>query len=148
MALSVVFYITSHQLNKMTRTSNGLTATSSYIKGLVVRGVCFHPSPSTLEHFNRAAQSKSPVKITNFDTGKKRKDDQVNIIIRKKTKLEETEETLPFQCTDIMPTTKNTTIGSLKDLKAGQLLTLTAMATNLSAIKEVTKRPTNEKLHV
>ena len=101
MALSVVFYIMSHQLNKMTRTSNGLTATSSYTKGLVVRGVCFHPSPSTLEHCNRAAQSKSPVKITNFDTGKKRKDDQVDIIIRKKTKLEETEETLPFQRTSV-----------------------------------------------
>ena len=89
------------------------------------------------------------MKITNFDTGKKRKDDQVDIIIRKKKKkLEETEETLPFQRADITPTTKTTTIGSLKDLKAGQLLTFTAMANNLSPIKEITKRATNEKLHV
>ena len=80
-----------------------------------MRGVCFDLSPSTLEHFAKVAESKSPVKLSN-----KRKGDGVDIIIRKKTKLEDLKE-MPFDHLDVTPTTTTTTIGSLKDLKAGQL---------------------------
>lgn len=45
-------------------------------------------------------------------------------------------------------TTTTTTVGSLKDLKAGQLLTLTAMANNLGSIKELNKRATGEKVNI
>ncbi|KAJ7391599.1 hypothetical protein OS493_017296 [Desmophyllum pertusum] len=95
----------------------------------LVRGVCFDPSPSTWEHFNKVAESKSPVKMTNFETIKKRKGSELDIIIRKKTKLEEIKDD-PFDRSDVVATTTTTTIGSLKDLKAGQLLTVTAMANN------------------
>ena len=45
-------------------------------------------------------------------------------------------------------TTTTTTAGSLKDLKAGQLLTLTAMASNLGTIKEVNKRTAGDEITV
>lgn len=112
-----------------------------------MRGVCFDPSPSTLEHFARVAESKSPVKLSNFQTSNKRKGDGVDIIIRKKTKLEDLKD-VPFDRLDVTSTTTTTTVGSLKDLKAGQLLTLTAMANNLGSIKELNKRATGEKVNI
>ena len=104
-----------------------------------MRGVCFDPSPSTEEHFAKVAESKSPVKLSNFQTSNKRKGDGVDIITRKKTKLKDLKE-VPFDCLDVTQTTTTTTIGSLKDHKAGQLLTFTAMANNLGSIKEVNKK--------
>ena len=50
--------------------------------------VLTHPL-STLEHFAGVAESKSPVKLINFQTSNKREGDGVDIIIRKKTKLED-----------------------------------------------------------
>lgn len=112
----------------------------------LVRGVCFDPSPSTLEHFARVAESKSPVKLSNFQTSNKRKGDGVDIIIRKKTKLEDLKDVhVPFDRLDVTSTTTTTTVGSLK---AGQLLTLTAMANNLGSIKELNKRATGEKVNI
>lgn len=61
------------------------------------------------------------------------------------TKLGELKE-VSFDRLDASTTT--TTIGSFKDLKASQLLTLTAMEKNLGSTKEVTKRATGEKISV
>lgn len=82
-----------------------------------MRGVCFDPSPNTLVHFAKVAKSKCPVKLNNFQTSIKRKGHGVDIIIRKKTKLEDLKE-VPFDHLDVIPTTTSTIVGSLKDLKS------------------------------
>ena len=111
-----------------------------------IRGVCFDPSAKTMEDYKKVAGNKSPIKLANFEMGNKRKGHPIDIIIRKKTILQELTEDLPFERADII--SKSATIGSLKDLKPGQLLTLTAMVSNLSSTKEIVKRTTGEKVAI
>lgn len=114
-----------------------------------VRAVCFEPSTATQERYNKIAESKSPVKITNFETDNKRKGHPVDVIIRKRTRIDELSEALPFTRRDIFASKgKTTSIGSLKDVQAGQLLSVSALVTNLSAITVVKKRNTGENLTV
>lgn len=63
-------------------------------QGLVI-GVCFDPSPRIPQHFAKEAESKSPTKLWNFQTSNTTKGDGVDIIIRKKTKLEDLKQ-VPF----------------------------------------------------
>lgn len=55
---------------------------------------------------------------------------------------------VPFDHLDLTPTATTTSVGSLKDLKPGQLLMLTAMANNLASTEEVNKKVTGEKVNV
>lgn len=74
-----------------------------------VRAVSFKPSTATQERYNNIAESKSPVKITNFETDNKRKGHPVDVIIRKRTRIDELSEALPFTRRDIFASKGKTT---------------------------------------
>ena len=104
-----------------------------------MRGVCFE---KMLEHYKKIAESKSSVKLTNFQIRKKRQGHPVDIIIRKKTALKEVSAgNLSFD--RLATPTQSSTIGSLLEFKPGQLLTLKGMVSNLQPTKEVTNKATN-----
>ena len=119
----------------------------------VVRAVCFQPSPSTQNLYNQVAQDKSPVKISNFEKGKKRegrpvdvvisKRTRVVVVISKRTRVEEVRSGVKFERLNLLATTKATNIGSLKD---DQLVSVTALLSNFKPVREVTRRGTNEKV--
>ena len=79
------------------------------------------------------------MKITNFGTGIKRKGLPPGVIIKKRTRIDELSHSLPFEWQTSSGSTK-ATIGSLKDLQPGQLLTVSGMASNLTDSKIVKKR--------
>ena len=100
-----------------------------------------------MEHFKEVAEKKSPIKMSNFIVGKKRPGLPVDVVIRKRTTLQRlTPDDVPFQHVETIR--KAATIGSLKDLKPGQLLTITAMVSNLTATKEVVNKATQQKVLV
>ena len=79
------------------------------------------------------------MKITNFGTGIKRKGLPPDVIIKKRTRIDELSHSLPSEWQTSSGSTK-ATIGSLKDLQPGQLLTVSGMASNLTDSKIVKKR--------
>lgn len=102
-----------------------------------VQGVSFDPTTALQEHYTKLSEKKSPVKITNYDeTGNKRKGLPPDVIIKKRTRIDELSHSLPFERQKSSGSTK-ATIGSLKDLQPGQLLTVSAMASNLTDSKIV-----------
>ena len=86
-----------------------------------VRGVCFDPTAALQQHYTKLSEKKSPVKITNYETGSKRKGFPPDVIIKKRTTVDELSHSLPFERQKSSGSTK-ATIGSLKDLQRGQLL--------------------------
>lgn len=101
-----------------------------------VRGVCFDPTTALQEQYTKLSEKKSPVKITNFETGNKRKGFPPDVIIKKRTRIDELSHSLPFQRQKSSGSTQ-ATIGSLKDLQPGQLLSVSGMVSNLTDSKVV-----------
>ena len=107
-----------------------------------VRAVSFDTSTAARDKFINAAKSKSPVKLTKFKLGSKRPGKPIDIILKKETKLDQL-DTLSFPFKDT-PQTKEVQIGNLNMFRAGQLLSLTAMVTNIQPAKDVTIKATNK----
>ena len=101
-----------------------------------VRGVCFDPTTALQEHYKKLSERKSPAKIANYETGNKRKGFPPDVIINKRTRIDELSHSLPFKRQKASGSTK-ATIGSLKDLQPGQLLTVSGMVSNLTDSKVV-----------
>ena len=85
------------------------------------------PSQSDVNKFEKAANSKSPIKLNKVRVGTKRAGFPQDIIIDKKAILEEIDESQLFTRQEMPSQIMEVTIGSLPNLKAGQLVTLMVM---------------------
>lgn len=102
----------------------------------------FDTSPTVVNKFNNAAQSKSPVKLTNFKLGTKRHGKPLDIIVKKETRLEKVRDiSFPIKP---LPSAIEVKIGNLNMFRPGQVLSITAMVTNIQPKKEVTKKTTKQ----
>ncbi|XP_028514271.1 uncharacterized protein LOC114574147 [Exaiptasia diaphana] len=104
----------------------------------IVRAVSFDTSSQVRTKFTDAAKAKAPVKLTNFKIGSKRPGKHLDIIVRKETRLEEVDN-IPFPFKP-SPTALQVQIGNLNMFRASQLLSITALVSNIQPKKDVTKK--------
>lgn len=113
-----------------------------------IRAVCFEPTQSDVARFKEAAESKSPVKVTNTRLGNKRPGYPQDIIIPKKAMVEKLTPSADFQHQKVASQMIATTIGNLQNLKQGQLITLKGYVNCMTPIKQVTQRATQSQVYV
>lgn len=111
-----------------------------------IRGVCFDPSLNDVSKFKQVAESKSPIKLQNTRLSNKRPGFPQDIIIPKKAMLEHVDPLPDFECQSVEPSTVESTIGNLNNLKMAQLITLVAHVNCLTSVKQVTQKSTQCKV--
>jgi hypothetical protein len=139
--LPVIGYI--HQLLpiKQSQNNNAYFDLKVQTENRTVRTVCF--SPEKHERFKRSFEASSPVKLSQFQLRPNRRTNEEEIIVNKRTKLDnpfEHEITFDITTKEVDYATTTTTVRDAKEVKPGTAITVLGRITFQGGTEQIDVR--------
>ncbi len=139
--LPVIGYI--HQLSpiKQSQNNNAYFDLKVQTENRTVRTVCF--SPEKHERFKRSFEASSPVKLSQFQLRPNRRTNEEEIIVNKRTKLDnpfEHEITFDITTKEVDYATTTTTVRDAKEVKPGTAITVLGRITFQGGTEQIDVR--------
>ena len=139
--MPIIGYI--HQLSpvKQSQNNNPYFDMKVQTEGRTVRTVCFPPEKHG--KFKRSFEASSPVKLSQFQLKPNRRTNEEEIIVNKRTKLDnpfEHEITFDIATRELDYTTKTTTVRDAKKVRPGTAITVLGRVTFQGGMEDVDVR--------